>query len=277
MKSARVLASAVLALWIAGAGAAELDIPTPYVPSTSTAVDEMLRLADVRPEDLVADLGSGDGRVVIAAARDYGARGLGIELDAGLVEQGRANARQAGVEDRVAFRQGDVLTADYRGATVVTIYLLPNLVEKLKPRLLDLRPGTRIVAHDYGFSDWKPDRRVVISKTYMLYVVPARVGGKWRMHAGLPDGAQEYDFELKQSYQEISGGARVAGGYLPAFEARLEGDRISFVLVDNGASHRFEGRVQGTLLMEGTVRSGAGRNPAAGSWRATRVIGGADS
>ena len=273
MKRARALAFAVLALWIAGARAAELDIPTPYVPSTSTAVDEMLRLADVRPEDLVADLGSGDGRVVIAAARDYGARGLGIELDAGLVEQGRANARQAGVEDRVAFRQGDVLTADYRDATVVTIYLLPNLVEKLKPRLLDLKPGTRIVAHDYGFSDWKPDRRVVISKTYLLYVVPARVGGKWRMHAGLPDGAQEYDFELQQTYQEIRGGARVAGGYLPAFEARLDGDRISFVLVDNGASHRFEGRAVGSLEMQGEVRSGTGRNLVAGRWRATRVVG----
>jgi SAM-dependent methyltransferase len=249
------------------------DIPTPYLPSTEIAVDEMLRLAGTGPDDLVVDLGSGDGRVVIAAARDYGARGLGIELDPKLVAESEANARRAGVAERVAFRQGDVLVADYREATVVTLYLLPGLVDKLKPRLLsELRPGTRIVAHDYGFSDWKPDRSVVISKTYHLYLVPAAVAGRWRLNAALPDGEREFDFELKQRFQEIRGGARVAGGYLPAFEARLAGDRIAFVLVESGASHRFEGRVQGTLVMEGTVHSGPGRNPAAGSWRATRVV-----
>ena len=249
------------------------DIPTPYLPSTQIAVDEMLRLAGTGPDDLVVDLGSGDGRVVIAAARDYGARGLGIELDPKLVGESEANARQAGVAERVAFHQGDVLVADYRAATVVTLYLLPNLVDKLKPRLLaELKPGTRIVAHDYGFSDWKPDRSVVISKTYHLYVVPAAVAGRWRLHAALPDGEREFDFELEQRYQEIRGGARVPGGYLPAFEARLAGDRIAFVLVEDNVSHRFEGRVQGTLSMEGSVRSGPGRDPAAGTWRATRVL-----
>lgn len=252
------------------------DIPTPYLPSTSVAVDEMLRLADAGPDDLVVDLGSGDGRVVIAAARDYGARGLGIEIDPKLVAESQANARQAGVAGRVAFRNGDVLAADYRDATVVTLYLLPSLVEKLKPRLLsELRPGTRIVAHDYGFSDWKPDRRVVISKTYHLYIVPARVAGKWRLQAALPDGARDYEFDLEQHYQEIRGGARVEGGFLPAFEARLEGDRIAFVLVEDGASHRFEGRVRDGLEMEGVVRSGVGRTLTENRWRATRVIRGA--
>ncbi|MGH8661729.1 MAG: SAM-dependent methyltransferase [Burkholderiales bacterium] len=271
-----------IALFVAGNALAATpgafpDVPTPYLPSTRVAVDEMLRLAGTGPGDLVVDLGSGDGRIVIAAARDYGARGLGIELDPRLVAESEANARQAGVSERVAFRRGDVLVADYREATVVTLYLLPGLVDQLKPRLLsELRPGTRIVAHDYGFSDWKPDRSVVISKTYHLYLVPAAVGGRWRLHAALPDGEREFDFELEQRYQEIRGGARVPGGFLPAFEARLAGDRIAFVLVDNGTSHRFEGRVQGTLLMEGAVRSGPGRNPAEGSWRATRVVRGAD-
>jgi SAM-dependent methyltransferase len=264
--------------WVASgpAGAATpsptLDVPTPYVPSTTIAVDEMLRLAGVGPADLVADLGSGDGRVVIAAARDYGARGLGIELDGKLVEQSRTNARDAGVEEQVSFRQGDVLTADYREATVVTLYLLPNLVDKLKPRLLELKPGTRVVAHDYGFSDWKPDRRVVISKSYMLYVVPAKVAGKWKLETELPGVGHELDFELEQSFQEIRGGARVTGGYLPAFEARLEGNRISFVLVDGTASHRFEGLV-GAHEIQGQVRSGTGSKLAVSRWRATRVIG----
>ncbi|HEY7743053.1 MAG TPA: class I SAM-dependent methyltransferase [Burkholderiales bacterium] len=251
-----------------------LDVPTPYLPSTQVAVDEMLRLAGTGPDDLVVDLGSGDGRVVIAAARDFGARGLGIEIDPKLVAESEANARRAGVAERVAFRQGDVLRADYRAATVVTLYLLPNLVDQLKPRLLaELKPGTRIVAHDYGFSDWKPDRSVVVSKTFHLYVVPARVAGRWRLHATLPDGEREYSLEFEQRYQELRGGARVAGGYLPAFDAKLAGDRIAFVLVDDSTSHRFEGTVQGALSMEGTVRSGPGRNPAMGSWRATRVVG----
>ena len=278
MKRVRVLAFAVLASWVfcaAAHGALPPDVPTPYLPSTSVAVDEMLRLANVGPRDLVVDLGSGDGRMVISAARDYGARGLGIELDPKLVEESQANARQAGVEGRVTFRQGDVLLADYRDATVVTLYLLPNLVEKLKPRLLEMKPGTRIVAHDYGFSDWKPDRRIIISKTYLLYVVPARVSGKWKLQAALPDGARDYEFDIDQKYQEISGGMRVQGGFLPAFEAQIAGDRISFVVVDDGASHRFEGRVLSGLEMEGEVRSGRGRELATGRWRATRIVRGA--
>jgi len=278
LKRVRVLAFAVLASWVfcaAAHGALPPDVPTPYLPSTSVAVDEMLRLANVGPRDLVADLGSGDGRMVISAARDYGARGLGIELDPKLVEESQANARQAGVEGRVTFRQGDVLLADYRDATVVTLYLLPNLVEKLKPRLLEMKPGTRIVAHDYGFSDWKPDRRIIISKTYLLYVVPARVSGKWKLQAALPDGARDYEFDIDQKYQEISGGMRVQGGFLPAFEAQIAGDRISFVVVDDGASHRFEGRVLSGLEMEGEVRSGRGRELATGRWRATRIVRGA--
>jgi len=277
---ARILAFAATASCLVSINAAAatagtpLDIPTPYLPSTSVAVDEMLRLANTGPSDLVADLGSGDGRLVISAARDYGARGLGIEIDPDLVLESRENARKAGVAERVEFRQGDVLTADYRDATVITLYLLPNLVEKLKPRLLELKPGTRIVAHDYGFSDWKPDRRVVISKTYLLYVVPAQVRGKWRLQASLPGGEREFEFDFEQQYQEIRGGARVQGGYLPAFEARLEADRIAFALVEDGATYRFEGRVRGGLEMEGVVRSGTGRNLTETRWRATRVVRG---
>jgi SAM-dependent methyltransferase len=280
MTSGRILASAVLASWVFSAGAAERltspDVPTPYLPSTSVAVDEMLRLADVGHNDLVVDLGSGDGRLVIAAAKYYGARGLGIELDPKLVAESQDNARKEGVEGRVAFRQGDVLTADYRDATVVTLYLLPNLVEKLKPRLLDLKPGTRIVAHDYGFGDWQPDRRVNISKNYLLYVVPAKVAGKWRLQAALPDGARDYEFDLEQKYQDIKGGMRVSGGYLPAFDAHLAGDRVSFVLVEDGVSHRYDGRVLSPLEMEGEVRSGRGRQLTTSRWRATKVVRGAE-
>ena len=160
-----LLAVAVLLAALPAAAAevtGESYIPTPYVPSTTIAVDEMLRVADVRPEDLVVDLGSGDGRIVIAAARDYGARGLGIEIDPALVRESAENARRAGVADRVVFREGDVLKADFGAATVVTMYLLPQLVEQVKPRLLALKPGTRIVAHDFPLPDWPPEQVVEV-------------------------------------------------------------------------------------------------------------------
>jgi SAM-dependent methyltransferase len=263
--------SLALALCAPLAWAAPLDVPTPYVPSTLMNVDEMLRIAAVTPQDVVYDLGSGDGRIVIAAARDYGARGVGVEIDAALAKESTENARYAGVAGRTEFRVGDVFDADLRDATVVTMYLLPPLVERLKPKLLaELKPGTRIVAHDYGFAGWKPDRRVTISKHYYLYVVPARVGGEWRLQAELPMGRRDYEFRLEQHYQEIRGGALVGGGFLPAFEATLSGRTISFVLVENDASFRFEGRVVEDV-MEGVVRSGRGPRLVENRWRAARV------
>ena len=261
-------------LWLcltASAGAATLDVPTPYLPpSTRLNVDEMLRLAAVQPGDVVYDLGSGDGRVVIAAARDWGARGVGIEIDAKLVEESREQARREGVAERVSFRQGDVLKAEIRDATVVTMYLLTGLVNRLQPKLLaDLKPGTRIIAHDYGFADWKPDRHVQVSKNFYLYVVPAQVAGKWELTASLAAGQREFELELGQRFQEVRGGARVAGGFLPAFDARLAGDRIAFVLIEEDLSYRFEGRVSANAI-EGVVRWGHGPRQKESTWRATR-------
>ena len=259
-----------LSSW-AGAAPAALDVPTPYIPSTRQNVDEMLRLARVQPGDVVYDLGSGDGRVVIAAARDWGARGVGIDIDAALVEESRERAQHEGVAERVEFRHGDVFAADLRDATVVTMYLLTSLVHKLQPRLLaQLRPGTRIVAHDYGFADWKPDEHVQISKNFYLYIVPAQAAGDWRVTSALPKGPREYDLHFDQHYQEIKGGARVAGGFLPAFEARLKGDRIAFVLLEDDTSYRYEGRVQGDAI-GGLVRWGHGPRQNESTWRAVRT------
>jgi len=254
-----------------GAASPALDVPTPYVPSTPLNVDEMLRLAAVGPQDVVYDLGSGDGRILIAAARDFGARGVGIELDQSLVTKSMDNARAAGVAERVVFRRGDVYRADVKDATVVTLYLLPALVESLKSKLLrELRPGTRIVAHDYGFEDWEPDRKILISKTYFLYVVPAQVAGRWQLETDAAGNRRTYELELRQRFQKISGGARVGAGFLPAFEAQLSGERIAFVLVDDDMSYRFEGQVRGAII-EGTVRSGFGPRQKEHRWRATRV------
>jgi SAM-dependent methyltransferase len=250
------------------------EVPTPYLPSTQVAVEEMLRLADVKSSDLVVDLGSGDGRIPITAATHFGARGFGVDIDAKLVEEANQNARNAGVADRVHFVQRDVFETDIREATVVTLYLLTGLVNRLKPKLMnELRPGTRIIAHDFGFQDWTPDRSVNISKNYFLYVVPANVGGSWRLEATVGDAQHTYDIELKQDHQKIRGGARVnaGGGFLPLFESRLDGDRIRFVLVDEGRAHHFEGRVH-AAYMEGTVTAGIGNGMVKRTWRAERVL-----
>lgn len=260
-----------LALWACGAMAQALEVPTPYLPSTPLNVDEMLRLAEVRPDDVVYDLGSGDGRVVIAAARDYGARGVGVELDAKLVAESGQNARAAGVSDRTSFRQGDVLTAEVAGATVVTLYLLPPLVRRLQDRLYaELRPGARIIAHDYPFPDWQADRRVVVSKTYYRYTVPARAEGIWQLSTAPEGKARTYELELEQRYQQIRGAARVQGGILPAFEAQLAGERIAFILVDGEYSYRYAGTVSGGR-MHGTVRWGHGPRQREARWEAVRA------
>ncbi|MGE5522974.1 MAG: SAM-dependent methyltransferase [Rhodospirillaceae bacterium] len=259
-----------LAMPAYGLAAQELDVPTPYLSSTPLNVDEMLRLAAVTPSDTVYDLGSGDGRVIIAAARDYGARGVGVELDAKLVAESAENARRAGVADRASFRQADVLTVPVGDATVVTMYLLPPLVRKLQDRLYaDLRPGARIVAHDYPFPDWGADRRVVVSKTFYLYTVPAHVEGTWKLalDAG---GARTYDLQFQQRYEQVKGAARVKGGILPAFEARVSGEHVAFILADGDYSCRYEGTVRGDR-MDGTVRWGYGPAQNTGRWHATRA------
>lgn len=269
-RAVRVLLGLTVLALVPGLQAATLDVPTPYIPSTRGNVDEMLRLAAVTPDDVVFDLGSGDGRIVIAAARDYGARGVGIDIDPALVRESSENARRAGVAERTEFRASDIFAVNLKDATVVTMYLLSGLVAKLEPKLLaELKPGTRIVAHDYGFPKWQPDRTVRISKTYMLYVVPAKVGGAWRIDAPLTRG-REFLLDLQQQYQAVHGGVRVQGGFLPAFEARVDGKKISFVLVDDDMSYRFEGIAHGDV-MEGVVRYGYGPKSEEQRWRAQRV------
>jgi SAM-dependent methyltransferase len=138
---------------------AQFKFDVPFVPTPHVTVDEMLRLAEVTDRDFVIDLGSGDGRTVIAAARKFGARAMGVDLDQHLVMASEENARKAGVADRVKFLEQDLFKADLSQATVITMYLLPSINLKLRPRLLDLRPGTRIVSHDFDLGDWQPDRK----------------------------------------------------------------------------------------------------------------------
>lgn len=183
MRSLRALALALLACAATCVVAQDMDVPFVVTPDHVTR--EMLKLADVKPGDFVIDLGSGDGRIVIVAAKHFGARGLGVEIVPDLVEKSRDNARRAGVADRVEFRVQDLFATDLSQATVVTMYLLPEVNLKLKPRLLALKPGTRIVSHDWDMGDWKPDRVITVdvpdkpigrerSSRLYLWTVPPR-------------------------------------------------------------------------------------------------------
>jgi ubiquinone/menaquinone biosynthesis C-methylase UbiE len=176
------------ALLMSASLAQSADMPLtggPYVPTPQNVVDEMLRIAGVTRNDFVIDLGSGDGRIVITAARKYGARGRGYDIDPELVNRSRATARKLGLEPQGGFVEEDVLKADIREATVVTLYLLPAMMHELRAKLLrELKPGTRIVSHDFDFGDWKPDRSVTIemdekygitgswTSTILLWTVP---------------------------------------------------------------------------------------------------------
>jgi len=213
----------------------------PYIQTPSNVVDAMLAIADVGPKDFVVDLGSGDGRIVIAAAKQYGARGLGIDYDPTLIAESRANAALAGVSDRVRFLQQDIFLADFRDATVVTMYLLPEVNLEIRPQVLfGLRPGTRVVSHDWDMGEWEPDRRMVVpapekivglkkESTIHLWVVPARVAGYWRGTLTGPGGEESVVIEFAQRFQNASANVWLRRWNL-AGVARLQGDRLSLSL-----------------------------------------------
>lgn len=184
------------------------DLDVPYVPTHKDVVRTMLEMGRVNRNDLLYDLGCGDGRIVINAARRYGARGVGIELNPDRLKEARANAKKAKVEDKVDFIEGDLLKSDFSLATVVTMYLLPGVNLKLRPRILsELQPGTRVISHDFNMGDWKPDKkaRVGEAKVY-LWIVPASVEGLWQWRTAR---GTHYRVDLKRHYQLISGSAWV--------------------------------------------------------------------
>jgi len=247
----------------------------PYVATPQVTVDEMLRLAEVGPGDFVVDLGSGDGRIVITAAKKFGARGFGVDIDWRLILLGEENARQAGVADRVKFLEQDLFQADLGQATVITTYLLPFYMLKLRSKLLALTPGTRIVSHDFDFGDWPPDRKTSVRKNVFLWVVPARVAGRWQARLPLPPIERLLEIELTQRYQEVSAHARLNGVPTQVWETKLVGDRLSFVVVDttdrdDEATLYFDGRVAGDVI-EGELARGVGAGRSVARWRAVRA------
>jgi SAM-dependent methyltransferase len=211
------------------------------VTTPEHVVDAMLGLAQVKPSDNVLDLGSGDGRIVIKAAAVHGARGIGVEIDPELVKLSNENARKAGVADRAKFVERDLFDTDLTKASVITMYLLPDVNLKLRPSLLKLKPGTRIVSHDWDMGDWEPDATVVVNvpdkklglrkqSTLMLWKVPARIDGAW-------SAGQRARLQLAQKYQMLSGSAQLGGEAYQDVTGRVDGDRmhLCFARRDNGS------------------------------------------
>jgi len=260
----------VVAAYCACAAAQPYDVP--YVPTPQVVVDEMLRLANVGPEDFVIDLGCGDGRIPVTAAAYFGARALGVDIDPGRIAESHANAKAAGVTGRVEFLNRNLFDLDISRATVVTMYLLPDINLKLRPRLFEtLKPGTRVLSHDFSMGDWKPDRVVSVQKNIFYWVIPAQIAGRWKLEADLPGlGQRSYELEVRQKYQEIDAFALGDKRNFAVWEARLSGDAFTFVIVDGDMAHRYEGRVRGKAI-EGVVRTGAGTAEVENPFRATWV------
>jgi hypothetical protein len=254
---------------------AQFSYDVPFVPTPPVVVEEMLRLASVGPSDFLIDLGSGDGRVVIAAVRKFGARGVGVDLDPDRIAESVYSAGLQGVSDRVAFHREDLFKFEISQATVVTMYLLPSVNLKLRPRLLkELKPGTRIVSHDFDMEDWKPDEKSTVRKNVFMWIVPAQIGGIWRTTIALPAGERSYEIEIKQKFQEIDGLARYDKKVAGLWNARLRGDRVNFVIVDDSGTIEtnlyFEGRASDDTI-EGAIKRGIGKDEKQIKWRATRV------
>ena len=275
--------AAMLVLTVASSAVAQSPeakdhIAGPYVPTPWVIVDEMLKLADIRPDDVVYDLGSGDGRLVIAAAKRFKARGVGVELQPELIELANAGARKEDVADRVKFVQGDLFETDIREATVVMLYLLPRFVTRLVPRFLsELRPGTRIVSHDYPLAPWPPDKDVsmdVPEKEFIsgttwtrlyYYVVPARIGGTWEL--SLPKALARAPLTLEVNQEPHTVGGLVSDGRSEDYlrDMKVNGERVSFGLLYNGRMMAFEGKAAGET-MSGEVSAKGVRGP----WSARR-------
>jgi SAM-dependent methyltransferase len=225
----------------------------------------MLKMAGVNQNDIVYDLGCGDGRIVITAAKVFGARGVGVDNDPNLIRQSNENARKAGVTDRAKFIEQDLFETDIREATVVTLYLLPELNLRLRPKLFrELRPGSRILAHEFNMGDWKPDNMAKVPKMKIYYhptipyekdayfyywVIPANAEGVWRWALSTSSGNQDYTLRLVQKFQEIRGTVLVKGQETPIAAAQLVGDQLSFTLREGTDKEQremsFNGRIHG--------------------------------
>ena len=235
-----------------------------WVPSPDDIVDRMLTMAQVTPNDLVIDLGSGDGKIAIAAAKKFGARAMGIEYNPEMVKLSQANSQAAGVATKATFRNADIFATDFSQATVITMYLLPGLNMKLRPQILAMKPGTRVASHSFSMEDWEADETSSVDgRRAYFWVVPANVQGGWSLDAG----GQKAEITLEQMFQKIHGTVGIGALQAGLREPKLRGFLISFAYVDAAGVRRdFNGRVNGGK-MEGSFRD---EKAAEGRWTATK-------
>ena len=224
-----------------------------WVPTPEGLIAKMLDMAKVTAADTVIDLGSGDGRTVIAAAK-RGAKALGIEYNPDMVELSKRNAEKAGVAGKANFMKADLFESDFSQATVITMYLLPTINLKLRPKILDLKPGTRIVSHAFTMDDWQADQTESFDgRTAYMWIVPAKVEGSWQLDKG--------ELALTQTFQNVTGTLRGGGNPVPITNGKLRGDQISF----SAGNTEYTGRVNGNTI-DGTMRGAS-----SGPWHATRA------
>jgi len=229
-----------------------------WVPTSQAMVDKMLDMAKLTPNDFHMDLGSGDGRTVITAAK-RGATSVGIEYNPDMVELSKRNAAKEGVADKASFRKADLFETDFSKADVLTLFLLPNINVRLRPKILDMKPGTRVVSNSFDMGDWTPDERVTVTDgctnycNALFWIVPANVQGKWK----LPNG----ELTLEQKYQNLSGTAKIDNNPR-TISGKMTGDQIAFTVGNTS----YTGRVNGNT-MEGTAKSASGES----KWSATRA------
>lgn len=284
-KSAAALAIALCSLWFGGAACAQQRPDVPYVPTPWNVVEAMLDAARVSAGDYLIDLGSGDGRLVIAASR-RGARATGVELNPNLVTAANGEAARQGIAGKANFVTANLYAFDFSRATVLTMYLLPNINLDLRPRILNgLKPGTRVVSHDFDMGKWDADmwREVAapdkpygppVSQVYLWYV-PANVAGKWQWRLPAGDAAGRHEVTFRQTFQQLTGDAVLDGDVATVENAQLQGDAIAFTLVRDAAgrkqTYEFSGRVDGDHI-SGTVKTGG--DDKTYEWQATRFARG---
>jgi len=213
-----------------------------YVPTPQALVDRMLQMAEVKANDFVIDLGCGDGRMVVTAASKYGATGYGVDINPVRVEEANANAKKAGVTDKVSFKIADLFQEDISKASVMTMYLLNEINLRLRPKILsDLKPGSRVVSHAFTMDDWEPDQRdVVENKNIYFWYVPAKVEGKWQVEGG----EQKLTLDLQQKFQMVSGKAQIDGKSVDV-SGRLKGTEFTFTIDRDGKKQEYKGIVDG--------------------------------
>jgi SAM-dependent methyltransferase len=237
-----------------------------WLPTPDAMVTRMLQAAKTSSDDLVYDLGAGDGRIPIAAAKEFGARAVGIEYDEALAALARRNAERAGVADRVTIVQGDIFREDFSRASVVTLYLLPDLNQQLRPRILAMKPGTRVVSHLWDMGEWEPDAtfRIAQSEAF-VWIVPARVAGRWTLEAD--DGRWQGELDVAQRFQRIGGTLTIRGNAQPLLGAYVQGGNLGFTVVDlDGGVRSVRASVDGAAL-SGSLAFSGNLTPIAGRRR----------